>query len=305
MISKSCEGLIGSNPLAALAAFGLFRMISEKDSGATMRWDRRRLFPVITSNEPDVRSFVVDYLNNQRGEPYVANHDSVDLTESEFKQAVSDGVGVEFYSAYCNDAVIKPAKKETNTSGDGAPPVRTLADAVLRPTLFRLPSKRVLLKTVKKGIDIILKDNGLIDEAIDGPWSYRTNVWSIGFDPVREQNTALMTTYSTKIKTWSVIGAVVLAFEALPLYPCLPGTSGLAVPAFSSFDDKVFFSWPLWDCDADIDTVRSLLCLGDLNIEKPDVQSVRGRGVFTMFRSERAVVDKYGTSSFREATRVV
>jgi hypothetical protein len=141
-----------------------------------------------------------------------------------------------------------------------------------------------------------------IAEALWGPWRYRDRVHALGWDPDGERLHAYEAQSPTKTKAVSVMAAIWLAFEALPLFPTAAVAGHLAVGGFDRAQQ--WLSWPLWDAPLALPTVRSLLSLADLTLPHPPTERLQAMGIGCVYRSWRAQ-RQYGYGLLRPAVRVV
>ena len=113
-------------------------------------------------------------------------------------------------------------------------------------------------------------------------------------------------------------GANRLAFEALPLFPVAPAAGSARTTGFSGTrSSDTFWTWPVWEPAADLDTVRSLLALQEASgvrpvepmngrrgpppqgqrSSRPETGSMRGElaamGVREVFRAQRITIGQY------------
>ena len=89
-------------------------------------------------------------------------------------------------------------------------------------------------------------------------------------------------------------GANRLAIEALPLLPTSPGEHQLHTTGFvNRRGEGVLFTWPIWDAPLNVEIVRSLLSLAEIQEPRPNRDSLAARGVVDVYRSQRITVDKY------------
>jgi hypothetical protein len=180
----------------------------------------------------------------------------------------------------------------------------------LKPTAFYMTSgKQEFLKEARnlanrlvEGVSIGRRKKTsaeMFREALFGPWRYEDPQHSLGWDPSTERLHALRAKSPTKEASEGVSGAVWLAFEALPLFPCFLTEGRLATTGFhtegSTRQERVtYLTWPLWEFPVPIDTVRSLLSLSELTEENP-LGILRARGIEAVFRCERYKVKTQGS----------
>lgn len=130
-------------------------------------------------------------------------------------------------------------------------------------------------KKSEKG-DVLPKVREAIEEALFGPWLYRDDEHSLGWDPESQRLHALRNKAPTNdSKNRSVRGALFLASQALPLFPCFVVGGKRRTTGFEQNGD--WFSWPIWRQSISLDTLRSLLC-------HPMNGDLRCRGVEVVYR---------------------
>lgn len=118
-------------------------------------------------------------------------------------------------------------------------------------------------------------------EALCGPWQYRDGAHSMGWDPQMQRLHALRHKLPEQDKeNRSVRGAVFLASQALPLFPCFAVRGGLRTTGFHRNDREDWFAWPLWCEPISLDTLGALLA-HRLNNE------LKQRGVVVVYRCRR------------------
>jgi hypothetical protein len=301
-------GLIGSHPLGALAAFGLLRCCDELAGwkGSRLSWRQEsEWLAVLTPAQPATGDDLIAALCNRQGERPAAKElnwaDNIRTGRDCYLAAAAEaGVDLragrrayaDFLAAFACDFV-----------GDDA--------GELRPTAFYMTSgqqkflkeARNVARAVASGISIGRRRKGtdeLFREALFGPWSYEDPQHSLGWDPSTERLHALRARSPTKEASAGIAGAVWLAFEALPFFPCFLSRRGLVTTGFrtqsvSRRERVTQFTWPLWEEPVTADTLRSLLSLDELTQEKPPARVLRARGIAAAFRSERHKVKGQGS----------
>ncbi|MCC6393273.1 MAG: hypothetical protein IT167_21920 [Bryobacterales bacterium] len=137
----------------------------------------------------------------------------------------------------------------------------------------------------------------LLREALFGPWMYRPskgpeaeNSHSMGLDPSTILQGAFTAAEPAGIKDKrGVRGAIFLAFEALPFYPCVFDgrlrTAGFHDERGKDGKWRRHFHWCVWSGALGADTVKTLLLL--------DAEEwTQERGVAARYRSERISLNK-------------
>jgi hypothetical protein len=121
-----------------------------------------------------------------------------------------------------------------------------------------------------------------IHEALVGPWRYKDEHHSLGWDPHTQRLHALRNKLPEKDKSKrSVRAAVFLATQALPLFPCFVRGGGLRTTGFYREDDEDWFSWPIWGDPISLGTLCSLLAY-------PFSADLKHRGVDIVYHCRRA-----------------
>jgi len=125
------------------------------------------------------------------------------------------------------------------------------------------------------------------DEALFGPWVYEDSSSSWGWDPASYRIGAQTPQAPAKMGMEGVAAAYWLAWEALPLLPCIPGAGTLG---FVKEDGVTKWTWATWSEPLSRDAVEALLrrplealALGGRAIEAEVVKS----GYYQFFRPGR------------------
>ena len=125
-------------------------------------------------------------------------------------------------------------------------------------------------------------------------WAYRDEKMGLRWDPLEDRRYALRWKEPSKDTIKTMHGATRLAIEALPLFPTMPVGRFLETTGFSPRKNgPIFFSWPIWNVPIDIDTIRSLLSLNELQEPGPNGGKLYRRGIVEVYRSERITQGKY------------
>lgn len=148
--------------------------------------------------------------------------------------------------------------------------------------------------STKKQRDAHRAARDAIHEALIGPWLYRDDDHSLGWDPSTQRLHALRNKVPEHDKAnRSVRGAVFLASQALPLFPVFcsqgrarttgftRGRQGGAGWTTDATERDDWLTWPVWDRPISIDALRVLL-------GQQSSARLAGRGVVAVYRSRRA-----------------
>jgi hypothetical protein len=150
----------------------------------------------------------------------------------------------------------------------------------LQPTLLDLTgSSQGFLNSLCDLSKDLTKDD--FQEALCGPWQYRDRAHSLGWDPQTQRLHALRHRVPEQDKeNRSVRGAVFLASQALPLFPCFAVRGRLRTTGFHRDDGDDWFTWPIWREPISVKTLRSLLA-------QPLTKDLKRRGIELMYRCRR------------------
>ena len=297
------SGLTGSQPLGALAAFGLLRCCDDTDPAGWHRLYWRKepdWVAVLVPGRPWSADDLVGFLTaRQRGrascrELWWADDLKTDpgVCRAEALRAGIAAVAgrrvyADFLAAFgCELAVGSTGGVEPTafhmTSGQQKF-VRSVRVLAARLAGTNSPGRQM------KGAEEFFR------EALFGPWRYEDPQHSLGWDPAAERLHALRGCSPRKDVPRGVAAAVWLAFEALPLFPCFLSQGKLTTRGFVRQEDgPAALSWPVWTEPASLAEVRSLVGLGALGAVAPPIEELWMRGVAAVFRSERYRVKTRG-----------
>lgn len=204
----------------------------------------------------------------------------------------------EEYREHAGDFLVSAGHSDRETldllAAFGSDACREERSDAITPTPFcfiRGSGQQFFLDTVRQLMEQVTCE--AVRQTLFEPWAYRDKKLSMRWDPAEDRRYALMdrdpTSFDNKSRT--VWMANLLAYRALPLFPCAPGWRGLATTAWAFIDEEdVAFTWPIWEFTAPPDTIRSLLQLGELAEPGPDRSPLRARGIAAIFRSCRIKV---------------
>lgn len=283
-------GLIGSNPLGALAAFGLLRICSEIHDLSTARlyWTQEydwiavlrvseeigklELVEKLVAHQQVIKLDAFNWSNDIRVSPDEYRERLKSLAQ---KATLKDRRDADYFAAFGSE-MISDRKRE----------------GLVKPTAFHMTSgQQKFLDEIRKLAESLKSDCCKIafEEALFGPWQYKDKEHSLGWDPSAERLHALRYLPPTKDRrNRSVRAAIWLAIEALPLFPTAAVNGKLMTAGFTKIR-PTNLCWPIWSPPIGLDTLRSLLNTSDNEL------SLKRRGVRAMYRSERSEFGKgYG-----------
>lgn len=274
-------GLIGSNPLGALAAFGLLRVCSDIPalSNSRLYWTQEYDW-IAVLRAPD------GFGKGELLEKLAEQQKTLDF--SAFNWSKDIRVAPDDYRAKL-DAQAKGSTLCNRLNADyfaafGSDIVSDGSKGLVKPTAFYMTSGQQKFLDAVCDIGNSLQSDSCkeaYEEALFGPWRYTDEYHSLGWDPAAERLHALRYLAPTREHARCVRAAVWLAVEALPLYPTAASDGRLATTGFVRQDRNTMLVWPIWTPPIGIDTLRSLIMTSDES-------SLKRRGVAAVYRSIRS-----------------
>lgn len=290
-------GLIGSSPLGALAAFGLLRVCSEIPSLS----DTRLYWSTGPEGGP-----VDDWVAVLRVSEEIDETKLIELLENRQKHRPlgifewSDDIRVEadnyrvHLNKYAKDATLSDRLCADYFAAFGSEMVTDDSQDLIKPTAFYMTSgQQKFLKIVRDFGEFMSNGSSpAFEEALFGPWLYRGEIHSMGWDPSTERTYAYRHR-DPKKKTKddfprSVLGAIWLAVESLPLFPTAVSGGRLGTTCFIRSGRNSMLVWPIWKSPISIDALRSLLMTSELVLGKASWESLGRRGVVAVYQSVRS-----------------
>jgi hypothetical protein len=290
-------GIKGDIPIGAMAAFGLFRIMnSVRLQGETrLSWEPHGSSwrPILSTggnvSEEGVIEDLVAYLRTHPERREFGWHREIkSATAEQFTAAARPAIGeaqstghelADWFSSFANELITKEEALEP-----------TPFDMTVAQQRFLTDSNRLASKLA--GDDNV---SACLREALFGPWKYKDEQHSLGWDPSTMLLGAFTVKKPEKMKKWGVPAAVWLATESLPLFPCFCTNSKLATRAFHSERRIEEFCWPVWRRPISLAVLKSLFASPDL-IDADKLKTLRGRGVDGVFRSRKFKPNKYMVS---------
>lgn len=321
MTSIELNGLCGSSPIGAMAAFGLLRLcsqISELETVALGWKQTSDWHPILevragASNPTDLARLLTNHLRPRYQAPFLTWQDDIKVEPEILRTKLSE--------------VRHSANRQSNEvasffSAFGSEFITAKSTPDVKPTPFHmtagqqkfLKSARELAESLnsarrpKRGetpAGVQAEIESAFVEALAGPWQYQDTHHSLGWDPTTEALGALTADDPSKSKAGSASSraAVWLAFEALPLFPCVPSGRKLETRCFAMIDHEIVsFTWPIWDSAISLTTLQSLLALDALNQNEPLPRDLASRGIKAVYRS-KCFRDGNGRGTLRHAVR--
>lgn len=289
------EGLDGANPLAFLAALGVLR-------GLSIAWPDRLVQLSWTEGDawrPDLhvageiisRADALDGLTTfadlRSGHEALDIGDNLTLPPERFREAATTAA---------RSSTGSPAGRARADfiAGFACEAVTDRNDAVRDTALrtLRGAGHQHFLKTMRDLAECADADS--FERCLFHPWSRGDRRLSLRWDPEDDRRYALRWRDPSKDVAGTEWGANRLAFEAIPLFPVAPVESTLATTGFrGARAGDTFFTWPIWDVPVNLDTVRSILSLDELQRDAPDRHRLNPMGIREVFRSQRMNAGRY------------
>lgn len=256
-------GLIGSNTLGALAAFGLLRVCSDIPALTQTRllwraaddWMAVLIVPVDV-DEGSFLEHLITYLRGRRLDMFEWSTDvrvppedyRTRLIQQAENASYSNRLNADYYAAFGSEMVTDGSK------------------SLVKPTAFHMTSGRQkFLKNISE-LGRSLQGGGAesVKEALFGPWMYEDEYHSLGWDPTTERMHALRHRAPTSENPRSVRAAVWFAVESLPLFPTAIAQRKLVTAGFTKRDGDTRLVWPIWTNPISLDTLKTLLVTSEL-----------------------------------------
>jgi len=286
------RGLDGSDPMGFMAACGLLRVAARTIDDTRLSWVEQGgwLAQLHVPDGVDPSDLVMNDLKRWRkGHPAVdfavgaerkvqdLKHPPVAYREL-MRMVAPDREGAPFIAAYATGVAVDGSGQTKPTSFHFTAGQQRFMDVVLN------------LRDEVEREDVV--------EALEGPWVGREGPKNLRWRAASERSRALLSFDPGKAPTRTVGGATWLAYQALPLFPCVPVGLRVATTGFTGRGKNERFSWPIWETPLSVDAVRVLV--GTTDIADTDAEWRDVRGVVQVF--EAAVVrNSQGYGNFAAA----
>jgi hypothetical protein len=238
---------IGSNPLGALSAFGLLKVLNQADAPTTLRWSLQDDWiaeigsPLITTDE--LIEWMTAWFAARGDDDLNWTSDDIRVPPDDFRQVLEGTLNG-------NPAL---ASKLQAQAADGA---IDKSKGLIKPSaLYMVSGQQSFLDNLRAIRRTLLDEPMLWREALAGPWEFRTRLHSLGWDPATERLHGLRARAPTAEKASCVAGAVWLAYEAMELLPALSISGREHTTGF----DRSGWTWPLSDTALGLGATKALL----------------------------------------------
>ena len=291
------SGIDGSNPLAFLAALGLFRLISESSpsSGFRMAWTKHHgaWRPAISSSTDSnlIEERILDLLEaHLRSEP--AEHPVLRLAEV-LEDADNPSKRREVFASTAKSSRLDDRTDADWLSCNGS----DIADP---DSISQLQTTRrdYHARNIRGLANETTREH--IQRSLFEPWDYSDPIAgvSLHLEPREDRRHAYQwhtpSGDPTRKHYGGMIGANRLALEAWPLFQSLPDKERLNTVGFCGTKaNDIRFSWPIWDTPIPLVVLPSVLALGKL--QQNDIvhqRQLAEMGIQAVFRCNRILVGK-------------
>jgi hypothetical protein len=279
--------LDGSNPLAFLAAVGVFRLLSLRQgkSSLRLRWNRRdNWVPELagfSGSQDELCGILLDAPRvpleafSILGKDITVNAETFGEFASTAAAAATrtDRRAADFAASFGNEACEDKKKNRVDYT---------------ELCFITGSGHQHFIGTMEGLVTVVTPER--IRDALFGKWRMDKG-YSMRWDPLDAAEYALRWGDPGKDGAWAVWGANMLAVEALPLFPTQPVSRRLRTTGFQPKQRGKLpqFTWPIWTDWASLDTVRSLISLQEL--QQPDEDFTRraleARGIAEVYRAQR------------------
>lgn len=279
------SGIDGANPLGYLAALGTLRLVGESNPSVKMRWVQDQFWrpEIVGLDEFDESSFCAMVV----AEPPVP--------ALNFIEALDDR-NITVNATTFRRLVVKAAESAAfgdRRAADFAASFGSECCEDARKNRIEYTSfcfitgsgHQDFLETMRALTTKVSADD--VRNALFSRWNYSDKGSSMRWDPTDAREYALRWDNPGPEGVWTVWGANRLAIEALPFFPSFQTGRHLETTGFRDAPPWEEFTWPVWGALISCDTVRSLVALSELQMERPDRQRLEAMGVVEVYRAQR------------------
>jgi hypothetical protein len=275
-------GLVGTNPLAFLAALGVVRTLARTNPAATLHWaDQPTPTPVVAgagSLGDLVEQIMADHDHWQ--DAPALHGDDVKLPPEQLRH----------YLLACH--------QDPDRSGELAAALVTerVVDGkgMAKPTDFHFTAgQQKFLHMAREIRDGLAAEH--VAAALSTAWTYTSKLPTLGWDVTDDRLYALSAINPAKDKKQTEPGAEWLALLGLTCLPVTMGDDRTLTPGCGGSWKHGTFTWPLWDIPVGHDTCRSLIAA---TAGTPDGATLQANGCFALLRSAIRRSDQGGYGTF-------
>lgn len=290
------EGLQGNNPLAFLAALGTLRILSLVEpsqrpdwlpQSPTLSWSNgtNQGIAILHLHLPIEQAALTEFLATQL-KSQLKNHPA--QTALGFMSSKANYDRTELQHLAADPQREQEALWSTSLFVEMVPNA-TSQLLVVRGDYVEGNFASIMARTAPQHLDRTLFNTWDYADALDNQ--------SLHWEPSEDRRHAYQWHEAsgdpTRKKRGGMLGANRLALEAWPLFQSFPNGDRILTVGFTGNRvSNTRWSWPLWSCPADLDTIKSLLSLPDLQEETPSSNVLTTYQIFQVNRSQRILVQK-------------
>jgi len=290
------RGLTGSTPIGAMAAFGVLRVCSRIPEivSPKLMWEMEDDWIAVlqndTVNDEEMPSIIYQYLReSEKSISYLIKKGDMEdirlkpnklhlvLQNMLEKSSYSEREDLDYWAAFTTENAVDGSK------------------GFCKPSDLYMASGNQSF--AKKIIDLYSNtDEKQIREALYGTWEYAgEHRYSMGWDPVTIRTHAVRKRApSDDTDPLCEIGAELLAFQSIPLFPVFSSRGRSMTTGFVR--DR--FTWPIWEYPVSYDTMRTMIQ------STATKETMLRNGISALFQSYRKSMAKgYGTFTPAELVR--
>lgn len=290
-----CGGLVGSDPLGYLAALGLLRIVARYRPDARLRWleQGQWIAAVETKMEASLVDIVLEDVDRWR-----EGHPALDFAENgERKVQDLKHPPADFRTLMRN---VRDDPESAGFVASYATGVAVDGSGQTKPTSLHFTAgQQRFLDAVLSVRDAATRDDFV--EALFGPWTGRVGPKDTRWRAASERSRALLSFDPSKEKSATVVGAVWLAFQGMPLLPTVPSGARVLTTGFTGRGKNEWFVWSVWTPPARLDEVAVLV--GTAGLEDLTAAERAARGIARIYKA-RVVRSSQGYGNFSAAEPV-
>lgn len=290
------DALPGSNPLAALAAFGLLKSLHEAGFPVRLSWVERDDWTACLHGGPGdagaLLRWLEDWVRTDPADELTWTDGDVRMPPEQYRALLAEAVDAapalaEFLGAVAADGAVDNAK------GKG----------YIKPTQFYMASGQQQFLDTFRELHGLLKEQPetQFEEALFGPWRYSTRLWGAGWDPSTERSHAQRHMAPAAEKTRCIAAAVWLGLKALPLFPSYSVNARERTVGFVQSARERYWRWPIHSAPLSLPALR--LLLGSAEVAHAGAPLRPRPGLAAIYESRRHEFGQ-GYGVFRPATRL-
>ncbi|NEV60666.1 type I-G CRISPR-associated protein, Cas3-extension family [Thiorhodococcus minor] len=304
MTGFDLDGIHGSNPLGFMAALGTVAACDRSfpHDAARLSWHQSQgaWRPTLSLDRPLTREDLLAGLDAQlktlSANPAVNLGDNLSLDCADFRQKAvlaqqsatpEQRDFADFMAAFGSESV------QSKLNGK---PTGKIADTAFRT--MNGSGHQHFLGSIRTFIEDTKVEH--LEKALFHAWRYDDPVekHTMRWDPMDDVRYALRWQNPSgdreRKQTGSVWGANRLAIEALPLFPTAPRHTALETTGFRARRGSgTLWTWPIWEGDLTVDTIRSVLALAELQASEPNRDGLVRHGIVEVFRCKRITQGKF------------